>query len=590
MRSGPGIPWITLIFLLSATSAVNAAPMLTFRGVLRDDAGKPRTGPVEVVFRIYDAPVGGHLLAGPFGPQTIHPEGGVYSSTFGPIPSERLHDAGAWLEITAGGTTGPRLEMERVYYDGLDTHGTLVGGRTVMVRSSTAAERPSGSAVTILDNGPPSNRLDIVFLGDGYTASQLDVYAGNVQTVLDHLLATEPFAGYRTFFNVHRVDVVSNESGVDNDPTPGISRDTALDMGFGCQGIDRFLCIDIGTALQYAQSAPQAEYVVALANSTTYGGSGYPLSHLVAVPGGNNQADETLAHESGHGIADLADEYDYAAPGPYQGPEPPYANVSILTSTAMAQSGTKWARWLGDPGIGFGGLVDTYVGAFYHQTGIYRPTFDSKMRTLGTPFNRPSVESLVLHFYRNVRPIDNATPPGTLLHPNSVVFVDPVDPPGHPLQVAWYLDGSPIPGATQDTLRASSYSFTPGTHTLSVTVRDTTSFVRNEGERNAWLTESRSWELYNDVNALLQSRPNPFDVETTIYYTLQARGNVTIRIFDSSGRRIRTLVDTVADPGIHQTRWAGELDSGGRAGSGIYFYRIDYPGGTSSLKKLVMLR
>src|SRR6185295_12431835 len=109
--------------------------------------------------------------------------------------------------------------------------------------------------------------------------------------------------------------------------------------------------------------------------------------------------------------------------------------------------------------------------------------------------------------------IDDATPPGTLLDPNSIVFVDPVDPPGHALEVTWYLDGHPIPGATQDTLRASSYPFTAGTHTVSVTVRDTTSLVRDEAERAVWLTESRSWQLYNGVRVLLQSRPNPFAVE-----------------------------------------------------------------------------
>ena len=582
--------WIGLILLASA-STVSAAPMLTFRGVLRDPEGKPLTGPVEVVFRIYDAPVGGHLIAGPFGPRTIRPEAGVYSSDVGLIQGERLRGVHAWLEVTAGTSTGPRLEMEAVYYDGPDPDGTLRGGRSLVTRASDPApEWGSGSAVTILDNGPSSNRLDIVFLGDGYTAAQLGTYAGHVQTVLDHLLTTEPFAGYRTFFNVHRVDVVSNESGVDNDPTQGVSRDTALDMGFFCQGVDRLLCLDIGAALQYAQGAPQADYVVALANSTTYGGSAYPASHLAAVPGGNNQADETLAHESGHGIANLADEYDYDSPGPYIGPERIEANVSILSNLAMAQSGTKWARWLGDSRFGFGGLVDTYLGAFYHQTGIFRPTLDSKMRTLGTPYNLPSVESLILNFYRSVRPIDDATPPGTLLDPNSIVFVDPVDPPGHALEVTWYLDGHPIPGATQDTLRASSYPFTAGTHTVSVTVRDTTSLVRDEAERAVWLTESRSWQLYNGVRVLLQSRPNPFAVETTIYYALTAPGNVTIRIFDSSGRRVRTLVDAMTDPGIHQARWTGELDSGGKAASGTYFYRIDYPDRTSALKKMVMLR
>jgi hypothetical protein len=92
------------------------------------------------------------------------------------------------------------------------------------------------------------------------------------------------------------------------------------------------------------------------------------------------------------------------------------------------------------------------------------------------------------------------------------------------------------------------------------------------------------------ANALSQNRPNPFNPETIIPYSLAARGKVTIRIYDISGRCLRTLVDTVRDPGIHQARWGGELDSGGKAASSIYFYRITYPDGTMSAKKMAILR
>ncbi len=567
--------------------------MLTFRGPLHDREGRPVSGIVDVTFRIYDAPVGGNLLAGPFGPQTITPEAGIFSATFGPVSGEQIHGREAWLEITAGTSPRARLEMEKVYYDGLDG-GVLVGGRTLMVRASgdASARKPAptaASAVPLLLNGPSSNRLDIVFVGDGYTGAQLGTYAVHAANALDSLLAEEPFASYRTFFNAYRVDVVSNESGVDNDPQ-GVYRDTALDMTFWCQGIDRLLCVDVGKALQYASSAPQSDYVIAIANSTMYGGTGYALSHVTTVAGGNGQASELLSHETGHGLGNLADEYEYGASGPYSGPEPIERNVSIYSKAAMVAGGRKWARWLGDPGVGFGGLVDTYQGAYYHTSGIYRPTLDSKMRTLGVPYNLPSVEGLILEFYRFVRPIDDATPPGTLLDPQSIAFVDPVDLPGPPLEVTWYLDGNPLPGATQDTLRVSQYPFTHGSHVLSVRVQDNTPFVRDETARDALLTEWRSWSLYNDANVLLQSRPNPFSNETTIYYTLATRAKVTVRIFDISGRSIKTLVDGVIDPGIHQTRWAGDIDSGGEVASGVYFYRIDFPDGTSSLRKLSVLR
>jgi hypothetical protein len=92
------------------------------------------------------------------------------------------------------------------------------------------------------------------------------------------------------------------------------------------------------------------------------------------------------------------------------------------------------------------------------------------------------------------------------------------------------------------------------------------------------------------INALSQNRPNPFNPETIISYSLASRGKVTIRIYDVSGRRVRTLVDVVKDPGVYQARWTGELDSGGKAASSIYFYKITYPDGTSSAKKMAILR
>jgi hypothetical protein len=92
------------------------------------------------------------------------------------------------------------------------------------------------------------------------------------------------------------------------------------------------------------------------------------------------------------------------------------------------------------------------------------------------------------------------------------------------------------------------------------------------------------------VNALSQNRPNPFNPETIVPYSLASRGKVTVRIYDVSGRCIRTLVDAVKDAGIYQVRWTGELDSGGKAASSIYFYRITYPNGASSAKKMAILR
>ena len=388
-------------------------------------------------------------------------------------------------------------ETERVYYDVPDEEGRLSGGFVLLPRPdiSNVEKSLTSTYTTILNNGPSSNRIDIVFVGDGYLAAELGTYATHTLNGLNALLAEEPFFTYSTFFNVHRVDVVSIESGVDNDPTNGISRNTAMDMAFWCSGIERLLCINVTKAYSFANAAPDVDQVLAIANSTKYGGAGYGSSELATYSGGNGSATELALHEFGHSLGDLADEYDYNDGAVYTGPEPPDRNASIYEAATMLASGDKWADWLGDPGIGFGGTVGTYEGCLYKQYGIYRPTSNSLMRTLGQPFNLPSIEALIIEFYKIVTPIDDSTPTGSTLNGSETIFVDPLDPVGHSLDVEWLLDGVTIAGATGTTLNLSTVVIGPGVHTLTATVTDNTTLVRDDSARSIWMSESRTWSV-----------------------------------------------------------------------------------------------
>ena len=146
---------------------------------------------------------------------------------------------------------GPEM---RVFYDyGEDGH--LAGGTLIVDPNDPQHHTDFGLAraavtgdwvvTTIANGGGPENRIDLVFLGDGYTESDLGTYAGHVDRVLQGFLSEEPLGAYASYFNVHRVDIVSDESGVD-EPNLSIFRDTALDMTFGCGGIAGLLCVDTG--------------------------------------------------------------------------------------------------------------------------------------------------------------------------------------------------------------------------------------------------------------------------------------------------------------------------------------------------------
>jgi photosystem II stability/assembly factor-like uncharacterized protein len=73
----------------------------------------------------------------------------------------------------------------------------------------------------------------------------------------------------------------------------------------------------------------------------------------------------------------------------------------------------------------------------------------------------------------------------------------------------------------------------------------------------------------------VQAGPNPFRAATTFRYRLPAAGQVTLRIYDVTGRSVRTLVDGVESPGARAVAWDGRTDAGQRTGSGIYWYRLD---------------
>jgi len=379
-----------------------------------------------------------------------------------------------------------------VYYDYLE-NGELRGGR-VPIDASNPLHADTGElhlgvaspVTTLLSNGPPANRIDLVFVGDGYTAAQLGVYSSDVDAVWPVLLAEPPLAAYASYFNVHRVDVTSLESGVDNDPTQGILRSTAMDMGYWCSGIQRLLCVNVSKANAQANSAPGKDSVLALANSGTYGGAGY--TNLGTLAGHNGSAIEIALHEFGHSFASLADEYDYGGPATYPDPEPSEQNVTIYDEAELLALKKKWFRWLDLANVG------TFEGADYSRFGIYRPTFNSKMRNLGRPFEEVNTERIVRNVYRYVHPLDDATPEGA--YPlDATFFVDPLDPVTHALDIQWRLDGVKIPGATGTSFDAGSLGLHLGSYVLSVEVVDNTPLVRSFSIRASFMTEGRTWVL-----------------------------------------------------------------------------------------------
>ena len=381
---------------------------------------------------------------------------------------------------------------------------------------------------TIFSNGDPSNRLDIAVLGDGYTQAELPKYADDVMQFVLRVFLQEPYKEYQQYINVHRIDVVSTESGADHpERMSPVFKNTALDSTYNCFGIQRLICVNSTKVLNIlSASLPpnQRDIILVIVNDPEYGGSGGDI----AVSSTNTDGTEIVLHELGHTLGLLADEYGGPAPPVCDASvEPPEPNVTKATT----RDTIKWNHWIDNttpiPTTGTSpGLPGLYEQAKYCDTGLYRPTYNSKMRSLGLPFEQINSEQQVKRYYNYVSPIDSASPseididlPKGQTREFSVSTPKPLT---HDLKISWLLDGS-VKGAGEFFLLDSS-TLDEGIHILDLIVKDETPFVRND--LGQLLVESRMWTvdvkipssglqiINNKVNLVVQSTSSNPDLGT----------------------------------------------------------------------------
>jgi hypothetical protein len=73
---------------------------------------------------------------------------------------------------------------------------------------------------------------------------------------------------------------------------------------------------------------------------------------------------------------------------------------------------------------------------------------------------------------------------------------------------------------------------------------------------------------------LYQNYPNPFNPSTSIEFYLPKRERASLRIYDVSGKLVRTIIDGSLDGGEHRYSWDGSNNEGRRVSSGVYFYML----------------
>jgi len=87
---------------------------------------------------------------------------------------------------------------------------------------------------------------------------------------------------------------------------------------------------------------------------------------------------------------------------------------------------------------------------------------------------------------------------------------------------------------------------------------------------------------------LKQNYPNPFNPSTTIEYTIEKQEFVLLKIFDSLGREVTTLVNRQQMPGNYRVTWNGENAGGITLSSGVYYYQLKIGNGTETKKAIYL--
>jgi len=287
-----------------------------------------------------------------------------------------------------------------------------------------------GALLELQKMGDPAAKVDLLVLGDGYTAAERGKFEKDARRFVEALFSTSPFREHQKDFNVWGLCPAAEESGVSR-PSSGIYRRSPVGAAYDTFGTERYVLTTENRALRDVASFAPYESIEILLNGQTYGGGGI-FNQYATVAIDNLWAGYVGVHEFGHQFAGLADEYytsDVAYLLPEKKTEPWEPNVTALLDPAnlkwkdLVAAGTpvptpwdqeefdrferdiqrqrKELRAAGKPEaeidelfrkereredamLGsqkFSGKVGAFEGANYEAKGYYRPEVDCIMFT-----------------------------------------------------------------------------------------------------------------------------------------------------------------------------------------------------------------
>ncbi len=214
--------------------------------------------------------------------------------------------------------------------------------------SAPSVDRAAPPAVkvwAVMQNGEPADKVDLLLLGDGYTAGEMAEWHKDARRLTEILFAQSPFKERRKDFNVWAIDLPADESGV-NRPSDGVFRRSPLRSSYDAFGSERYVLTFDDKRLREIAAAAPYEFLEIVVNDRKYGGGGIHDA-FATVSAQNAFTPYVFVHEFGHHFAGLADEY-YTSESVYEAGDTPREpwEPNVTTSPQAA----KW-RDLVTPGV-----------------------------------------------------------------------------------------------------------------------------------------------------------------------------------------------------------------------------------------------
>jgi hypothetical protein len=268
-----------------------------------------------------------------------------------------------------------------------------------------------------------------------------------------------------------------------------------------------------------------------------------------------------------------------------------YQTVGDTTwqALSLSQNDSSFKADVPDIGDGYVNLKVIAIDALGNSL-IYQlnPAF-----RFGNPPEPPNIFQLEL-------PMDGTSPDSLTAH--TFIWNKSLDPDSGSITYTLYY------GADSTFLNATIVEgLTDTTYTLSEVLLPDTTYYWKVVAKDSEEVSTRCLEIYHfrptgftdvpgnqDLNmpkeySLSQNHPNPFNSETAIEYALIKDSEVSLKIYNILGQRVRTLANEHQSRGFKKIIWDGKNENGETVSSGLYFYKIE-AGNFVQSKKMLLLK